>query len=388
LLSVLLLSAGVAHAESAKLEQRVYSVADLIFPVNNAAKAETPSAERQQVTQASCVTKSAPSAQTNEDQLIKLITSTIAPHSWSAYGGKGTIDFHPPSMSLVVNQTPDVHEQIADLLAALRRFYDTEVAVEVKFAAVSDDVFQNLKRGGVFGNPKKSKPRGVVLLKDPQVFLLMEAIQKDVRTNVTQAPKMTMFDGQTSELNVGEDRTFVTGMEITARGDNAEFRPKTEVVPLGIHVGLHPVVSADRRSVKLDLDAKMIDLVSSEVPLCPIASVLPQKNDCPNAKPLPFTQFIQMPRINTLSLKRELVIRDGHTAVLTGWSKPCEEISYHPISVALSELPVIGDWFPKVECKREYPTYHILVLVTPRIIVTEETEERQTGYVAEPSVVP
>ena len=57
-----------------------------------------------------------------EELLIKLITSTIAPESWSDVGGKGTIQFFPIGNALVVGQqTPDIQEQIVALLAALRK---------------------------------------------------------------------------------------------------------------------------------------------------------------------------------------------------------------------------------------------------------------------------
>src|SRR5262245_16074022 len=61
---------------------------------------------------------------TQEDRLIRLITSTVRPGSWSDRGGPGTIQYFPLTMSLVINQTPDVQEQVADLLAALRRQQD------------------------------------------------------------------------------------------------------------------------------------------------------------------------------------------------------------------------------------------------------------------------
>jgi hypothetical protein len=56
-----------------------------------------------------------------EAALMKLVTSTVCPHEWSVNGGPGTIDFHPQTRSLVVNQTPDVQEQVVDVLDALRR---------------------------------------------------------------------------------------------------------------------------------------------------------------------------------------------------------------------------------------------------------------------------
>ena len=62
--------------------------------------------------------------QTLQDLLMDLITNTIKPNSWSKMGGPGTIDYFPLGMTLVINQTPDIQEQIADLLQQLRRLQD------------------------------------------------------------------------------------------------------------------------------------------------------------------------------------------------------------------------------------------------------------------------
>src|SRR5262249_17299517 len=82
--------------------------------------------------------------QTIEDLLIKLITNTIAPQSWSDVGGQGTIQYFPLGLALVVNQTPDIQEQIADLLAALRRLQDLEVAIELRLISVSEAFFERI----------------------------------------------------------------------------------------------------------------------------------------------------------------------------------------------------------------------------------------------------
>ncbi len=54
------------------------------------------------------------------DSLIDLITSTISPSSWTESGGAGGISPFSQSLVLVIPQTREVHEQIEDLLAALR----------------------------------------------------------------------------------------------------------------------------------------------------------------------------------------------------------------------------------------------------------------------------
>jgi hypothetical protein len=53
--------------------------------------------------------------------VVKLITATISPQTWAENGGCGSIDYFPVGKALVIYQTADVQEQIADLLAALRR---------------------------------------------------------------------------------------------------------------------------------------------------------------------------------------------------------------------------------------------------------------------------
>ena len=43
---------------------------------------------------------------------------------------------------------------------------------------------------------------GLAFLSDIQVYMFMEAAQGDQRTNVMQAPKLTLFNGQTATITV------------------------------------------------------------------------------------------------------------------------------------------------------------------------------------------
>src|SRR5262249_22223463 len=81
---------------------------------------------------------------TMEDTLINLITNTVAPRTWDRSGGQGTIDYFPMTLALAINQTPDIQEQIADLLTALRRLQDQEVAVEVKFISIAEAFYERI----------------------------------------------------------------------------------------------------------------------------------------------------------------------------------------------------------------------------------------------------
>src|SRR5262249_32463077 len=54
------------------------------------------------------------------------------------------IDYYPLGMALVINQTPDIQEQVAELLQALRRLQDQEVAVEVRFITLAEQFFERI----------------------------------------------------------------------------------------------------------------------------------------------------------------------------------------------------------------------------------------------------
>jgi hypothetical protein len=55
------------------------------------------------------------------DDLVSLIQTTIAPKSWEVNGGLGTIYYWRGQRYLVVRNTSEVHEQLADLLDQLNR---------------------------------------------------------------------------------------------------------------------------------------------------------------------------------------------------------------------------------------------------------------------------
>ena len=83
-------------------------------------------------------------SQADFDPLIDLITATIAPQTWDTVGGPGSIQPFETNLTLVVSQTQEVHEQIADLLQQLRRLQDLQVTIEVRFINLSDNFFERI----------------------------------------------------------------------------------------------------------------------------------------------------------------------------------------------------------------------------------------------------
>jgi hypothetical protein len=383
-------------AAPVKMVTKVYPVADLVIPVGGDKKGPV---------------------KTTEDQLIKLISTTVAPESWAAKGGEGTLDYFPLNLALAVNQPAEIQEQIGEFLAALRKLQDVEVAVEVRFLSVSEAMFNDLfsgrdkqtskseptaccvityneKSGCAIGTCMKSinqrydvLGKDVTFLSDVQLRHLMEAVQADMLTNVMQAPKITMFNGQLSEMAIEEQRVFVTGLDVSRKDDQLVFQPKAETFITGLKMALQPVVSADKRFVRLSVNATETSLDSEKVPLIPVStSLLPKGGD--GAKPVPFTQFIQNPKFTTLTVDKTFTLPDGGTALINV-GKRTREVDGGFRPPVLADLPYLGRLFADTGVHKE--TECVLMLVTPRIIVEGETEQpkKTTAYAPkQPSATP
>jgi type II secretory pathway component GspD/PulD (secretin) len=386
--------------------------------------------------------------QTIEDLLIKLITSTISPNSWSDVGGQGTIQYFPLGLALVINQTTDIQEQIQDLLAALRKLQDLEVAIEMRLISVSESFFErigldfnvnivnsnrkydnNLLTGQFqpFGFINKFTPSqftagitpagtftqdlgiplkdnsfalttppfgnypglvtgdgglslGLAFLSDIQVYMFMEAAQGDRRFNLMQAPKLTMFNGQSATLNVSDVQFFLTSV-MPDRTDRGEifFRPMNTPFPFGVSLNVQPVISADRRFVRMSLNPFLTNLTNASVPVIPIQIPVDQVFEGgvigPNQQRL-FQIFLQQPTLNTITLATTVSVPDGGTVLLGGLKTLVEgRTEYGP--PILSKIPYINRLFKNVGYGREAQS--LLIMVTPRIIINAEEQERQVG---------
>ncbi len=55
------------------------------------------------------------------DSVIDTLTQTVFPTTWEDVGGPGAIEAYPPCFGLVISQTEEVHQEIENLLAQIRK---------------------------------------------------------------------------------------------------------------------------------------------------------------------------------------------------------------------------------------------------------------------------
>jgi len=197
------------------------------------------------------------------EPLIELIQSTIQSDSWEDSGtGEGTIQSYPANLSLVVNNTQEVQDQIVDLLKKLRELNDVQIVIEVRFITLTDNFFERVgidfdfalndnapvnvsgqedvqSESLVVGrspvanasnipsatsnldlqflqdgfnavaptfagfDPGFAGSFGFAILSDIEVFFLIQASKGNSRSNVTNSPTVTMFNGQSATVTDG-----------------------------------------------------------------------------------------------------------------------------------------------------------------------------------------
>ncbi len=374
------------------------------------------------------------------DPLIELITTTIEPDTWEEAGGAGRVHEFETNLSLVVSQTQDVHDKIRDLLEQLRRLQDLQVTIEVRFITLSDDFFERigvdfdfniddksplfnpdldnqihtstiglnqdgtqtdtldiqvrqgsaagLIPGGFAGFDPASAvgtSLGFAILSDIEAFFLIEASQSDSRTNLLQAPKVTLFNGQAASVSSQLQRPFVTSV-VPVVGDFAAAQaPVIAVLPEGTTLSVQAVVSADRRYVRLTLvpffseigDVETFTFTGSSTSTTNSSDESSDGGDTTSTSTGDTTTTagttIQLPEFAFTTVTTTVSVPDGGTVLLGGIKRLAERRTEQGTPI-LAKVPYLSRLFKNVGIGRE--TESLMLMVTPRIIIQEEEEKR------------
>jgi type II secretory pathway component GspD/PulD (secretin) len=183
-------------------------------------------------------------------------------------------------------------------------------------------------------------------------------------------------------LTVQEQQYFLTSVTpaFTPTGQ-IYFIPNNAPFPLGVFLTIQPVVSADRRFVRMNLNPSMNNLTDANVPLFPIQIPVPQIFAGGAAGPGQaglFQIFLQQPKFSTIQVQTTVSVPDGGTVLLGGLKTLSEGRSEFGPPI-LSKIPYLNRLFKNVGYGKEAQS--LMIMVTPRIIINEEEELRQTGLV-------
>ncbi|MFM8707055.1 MAG: type II secretion system protein GspD, partial [Planctomycetia bacterium] len=243
---------------------------------------------------------------------------------------------------------------------------------------------------------------GFAILSDIEAFFLIQAAQGNTRSNVMQAPKVTLFNGQNAFISDSTQRPFVTSVVPVVGDFAAAQQPVITVLSEGTAINVQAVVSSDRRFVRLTLvpffsQIGKVEQFQFEGTRSTKSKSSDEKTglsgDANAGAPLQAgveTQAkanreeeifsrgttIQLPEFIFTTVTTTVSVPDGGTVLLGGIKRLREGRNEFGVPI-LSKIPYINRLFKNVGMGRT--TDSLMLMVTPRIIIQEEEEDKLLG---------
>jgi type II secretory pathway component GspD/PulD (secretin) len=217
--------------------------------------------------------------------------------------------------------------------------------------------------------PNSGMTFGIAFLSDVEVFMFLQAAQGDSRSNVTQAPKLTTFNGAPATIFSNTSQYYIATLFPIVGPGSVAFVPGVGLIPSGVTLTVTPVVSADRRYVRLTLAPffnTLNNFTTIQVPAAVGGSGLGGASATINAT-------IQLPNVTTFTITTTVTVPDGGTVLMGGVKSLREERNEQGVPI-MSKIPLIDRLFRNIGIGRQ--TTSIMLMVTPRIVILEEEEER------------
>ena len=199
-----------------------------------------------------------PSAQEREDELVRLLTETVAPESWRDAGGTfGSIRLLAPGR-MVVTQTVENHTLLVQLLDQFRETRARMVRVRAHWLVLpQDDADKLFAPAGGAGR----QPETALVSLDPGA---LRSLPKDA----VQFQAQTLgYNTQTVHVVSGPARTVVSDVDVQVGTGVAGFDPVVELVRSGLVLEVTPLITSDNRAVVLDLYSAFVEPPKDGKPL-------------------------------------------------------------------------------------------------------------------------
>ncbi len=224
--------------------------------------------------------------------------------------------------TLVATAPAMLHEQLARALDAWRENGLAQITIETRFLNSNRELVSELgvswqfleafspERETVFPSAKQGDgpvvhaesrvdeylPLVVATLNEEQTTRLIESAQGDRRSNVLQAPKVTMFNGMEATIADCTQRPFVVGVFQRMAGAT---EPKVVVLEEGTKIKVRAVVDGRNVRLQASLDMKALGEVATATTLYRGSQV-----------------SIQVPSVNRRSIDVDAKLESGQTLLV------------------------------------------------------------------------
>ena len=218
--------------------------------------------------------------------------------------------------------------------------------------------------------PNAGATFGIAFLSDLEVYLFLTAAQGDTRSNVLSAPKVTTFNGAAATIVSGTLQYYVSSIQPIIGPGAVAYTPNVSAINSGVMLLVTPVVSADRRYVRMTLTPTFNTVNGFSTYSAQTGAV---GGSGLGGGAATITGQIQLPNTTTNFITTTVTVPDGGTVLMGGVKTLTEQRIEYGVPV-LSKTPLIDRLFRNVGIGRN--SQSLMIMVSPHIIILEEEEER------------
>jgi len=365
------------------------------------------------------------------DEFVDIIQRVVAPETWGGESGAQIGEFQG---SMVVTQTALVHQQVEELLRQLRNQRGTQIHVKVKFLSVSNALLEeigvswnrydttlgapvgvpgiapgasalplqgigaynangSLATGAALnnslstllypGNRPFGRPTGPgdALTVQTQWFHLadglfasavLQAVEKESRSNIVWEPDVTLFNGQQAHLVHINQQSYIADYNVV----QGQYDPIISILSYGTVLDVQAVASADKKYITMTLRPTNAQVARWRRFGSPVASFGDGTNNVendPNGVAIAGGNPLLIPELIYSSVRTSVTIPDGGSLLIGGMTNGRSARSHQGVPF-LSHIPFLGRLFSSNG--REEQEQRLMVMVSGDIVLFEEIESR------------
>ncbi len=189
-----------------------------------------------------------------------------------------------------------------------------------------------------------------------QTDVFFQALQRDTSTRIVQAPKLLALDNQEATIFIGDSVPYARSTAATNQNGGLAFSVEEDPnspVNVGFQLLIIPNVIRGEGKILMTVIPQRSALNGTTSPIIGFERITVSG------------QTIDLPRIQTSTMKTAMILRDGETAVIGGLleDQVRDSVDHLPL---LGDIPVLGMLFQgKSHTKNRQ---HLLITITPRIL--------------------
>ncbi len=210
---------------------------------------------------------------------------------------------------------------------------------------------------------------GIAFLSDLEVYLFLTAAQGDTRSNIVSAPKVTTLNGALGFVNSTVQRPYIASTQVVAGVASAGVQVTPGQIADGVQLSVTPVVSYDRRYVRLSLAPNFQTIEGFQT--FPGSQAAAGGTGFAGGTGTA-SSTLSLPTVSQFSINTTVTVPDGGTVLLGGVKRMREQRLEYGVPI-LSKSPMINRLFRNVGIGRT--TESVMLMVTPRIVILEEIED-------------